>query len=581
MRNYPGGQFEGKVVLNDRYDANFRIDSTAATQTITVSVGMDSTGNQFLPQAGNPQSQSSGSGQMQVQAGCAPAISSVQVNGIATNTIIAGTSGYASLFGQCMTGATAVGLPPGVTVSSFNVYNNGAQINVFFTSQANAATGQHNLTVTTQQGTSTSNAPAVTVALTLQKFMFTDSVAYSRDCAGSASPIAQPTWPSPTAGVTCPQNGYAGDHAVYAAGKTMAGTAVFNVSPALTQAITGAYVQGVTDSSGTFAATNVTIPAGQTSFSASVTDATAFQTSQTQFLNPMNTNWSVAQTGSSCNNSTYGCVAVGMSANPVYVTLADSVLATFAMPAMLTYVALAVGNGGAGSQTAALAGTWAKFSTGSGPANVVTWDGRAMSYYTMGFGSCALDAGQLVQNLPTPSGQCGAFAFLLESVLAMNGIHSTWIQVQPADGASLIVIKKWGLSASPTYSTQTPWQYNFILNGCPICSIDLMVPVSPGGYGDLTNDLSGLSGQGEITPLEKVFLRHFIVKISIAAPGNQYYDPSYGFTYPGEAGFEMQAIEGYAAQLNGDDTTSGSYHFRAPPFGALNISFVENPGSSM
>ena len=30
-----------------------------------------------------------------------------------------------------------------------------------------------------------------------------------------------------------------------------------------------------------------------------------------------------------------------------------------------------------------------------------------------------------------------------------------------------MVIKKWGLSSSPTYPAQAPWQYNFMLNGCP------------------------------------------------------------------------------------------------------------------
>lgn len=376
----------------------------------------------------------------------------------------------------------------------------------------------------------------MTVAVTLQKFSFTNTVAYSRDCAGAASPIAQPTWPSPT-GAACPQVGYAGDHAVYAAGQVMQGTAVFNVSPALTQAVTGIYVQGTTGTAGTFTASGVTIAAGQTSFSAAVSDATAFAASQTQFLNPMNANWSVAQAGTSCKNSTFSCVAVGTSSNPVYVTLANSVLPT-GQTVMLTYLALAVGSGGATSQTTALASTWAQFSTGSGPANVVTWDRRSMSYYTAGFGSCALDAGQLVENLPTPSGQCGAFAFLLESALAMNGIHSNWIQVQADDGVSLMVINNWGLSSSPTYPTQAPWQYNFVLNGCPNCGIDLMVPVSSAGYGDLTNN-QGLAGQGETTPLEKVFARHFIVQISVA-PGNQYYDPSYGITYSSEGALRQK-----------------------------------------
>jgi hypothetical protein len=39
---------------------------------------------------------------------CTPTINAIQVNGQVTNTIIAGTSGYMSLYGQCLEGAYAV-----------------------------------------------------------------------------------------------------------------------------------------------------------------------------------------------------------------------------------------------------------------------------------------------------------------------------------------------------------------------------------------------------------------------------------------------------------------------------------------
>jgi hypothetical protein len=82
----------------------------------------------------------------------------VLVNGVNTNTIIAGTSGYVSVYGSCLSGATyaSVGLPPGVTPLSSNFFDNGTQINVFFSSSATAQTGSHNITVTTPLGTSTS-----------------------------------------------------------------------------------------------------------------------------------------------------------------------------------------------------------------------------------------------------------------------------------------------------------------------------------------------------------------------------------------------------------------------------------------
>ena len=59
----------------------------------------------------------------------------------------------------------------------------------------------------------------------------------------------------------------------------------------------------------------------------------------------------------------------------------------------------------------------------------------------------------------------------------MNGIHSSWIQVQAADRASNLtkmVIKNWDLNA-PSYPAQDPWQFKLILNGCSTCSFDLML----------------------------------------------------------------------------------------------------------
>jgi hypothetical protein len=270
---------------------------------------------------------------------------------------------------------------------------------------------------------------------------------------------------------------------------------------------------------------------------------------------------------------------------------------------MLTYVELAAGTGGATSPAAALANTWAQFSAGSGPANVQTWDRRSMNYYSAGFTSCALNASYVVQNLigpttpPSPptiapynSAQCGAFGYLLESALAMNRIHLYWTQIQATDyspllSAPLMVIQNWSLSGSPSYPTQAPWVYRFLLN-----SGDFMVPALS-SYGDLTNctgpptGCDGLPGQGSYSypltgsPLEKVFASHFIVQIPFAS-GNQYYDPSYGVTYPSAAGFETQAVAGYATQNGGDVSGSGNYHFRALS-GTPDITFTMVLASSM
>jgi hypothetical protein len=132
-----------------------------------------------------------------------------------------------------------------------------------------------------------------------------------------------------------------------------------------------------------------------------------------------------------------------------------------------------------------------------------------------------------------------------------------------------MVINNWceiGVSACPggTPSYTDPWKYKLLLNA----SGDYMVPPPPPplGFGDLFN-LAGIAGQNSSpfattpfirTPLDKVFDSHFIVQIP-AAMGNQYYDASYGVTYPSETGFQSQAVAGYAQQRASD--AGPNYHF--------------------
>jgi hypothetical protein len=114
---------------------------------------------------------------------------------------------------------------------------------------------------------------------------------------------------------------------------------------------------------------------------------------------------------------------------------------------------------------------------------------------------------------------------------------------------------------------------------------------APHSFGDLTS-LVGITGQGEngavsppFTPVEKVFDYHFIVQVPLldGSPlaGNQFFDPSYGVTYPSDAGFEAQAIAGYASQFPPDDTSLGQYHVFRPIPGSPDISFLINPNNSM
>jgi hypothetical protein len=232
---------------------------------------------------------------------------------------------------------------------------------------------------------------------------------------------------------------------------------------------------------------------------------------------------------------------------------------------------------------------------------------------TAGFFSCALTAQQVVMNLYldaqgnphySTSAQCGAFALLLESALAMNRIHSNWVSVfattrdapEAAPTGVNMVIKNWDASAPSEPSNQSPWLYHLVLNVG-----DLMMPPLS-SYGDLINQ-AGIPGQGEPppgTPLEKVFIAHFIVQVVGATAGctdyntlahSQLFDPSYGvtyspagFTYTTQEGFELQAVYGYAARipLYGDGSDHpNDWHLFRPIATSLNISFQCVPGNSM
>jgi hypothetical protein len=62
--------------------------------------------------------------------------------------------------------------------------------------------------------------------------------------------------------------------------------------------------------------------------------------------------------------------------------------------------------------------------------------------------------------------------------------------------------------------------------------------------------------------------------------GNQYYDPSYGVTYPSDVGFESQAVAGYAYRFPIIDGP-GTYHVFSPIVGKPNIIFTPVSSRSM
>lgn len=540
---------------------------------------------------------------------CTPAVTGIRVNGQSTNTIIAGTNGFIEIYGTCLGSARSVEVDGvGITTSStltFDLVNYpDAQVDGFFQASSAASGGVHNVRVATINGMSpvVASAQVFVTAITLESFKLNSGLPlYYRDCAGNKSPITEPTSPAPafdSASNPCPQQfGLAGDHGVFVAGQKMAGTATFTLTPPITQSIPGVYVEGPTlGAFGTFSASDYLIQAGST-FSIPVTTNNALP-SQTQSFN-LTTNWSVAQAGGTCLSATFGCTSAGSAFHPIFVTLAPKVLP--GEEVMLTYVSLAVANGGATDIPTAVANTWAKFTTGGinpAPANVTTWDGRQMFYYSGGFDNCAINARDIVLSPGNPSywGQCGAFAYLLESSFAMNGIHSYWTQINASDRTTSnevkMVIKNWDINA-PTYSSETsPYKYKLEMNSTG----DYMYGTPPNtarttNFGDLSY-ANGKPGQGYNlfgqNPVEKIFDFHFIVCLptSNIAPNvltgpiacSNFFDPSYGVTYASQVDFESKAVAGYAMKLSPDTSASGFFHFAPAPLG--NITFSINIGKS-
>ena len=198
-------------------------------------------------------------------------------------------------------------------------------------------------------------------------------------------------------------------------------------------------------------------------------------------------NWQVTPNPNFC--PTAACGPAGTSSNPLYVTLAAPTLTwsltsigthipcpangggpppcpTVAsgpvVPQTLLYLATSVG--GATTPATAFQNTWSKFSAGgngSGPANVTNWSGQwQLHYYPTGSGftSCATDVSQVLLSA-SGAGQCGSFAQLFLSSLAVNGTtvqilyaatltaQAGWVQVNAADqtptNATKMIVKNW------------------------------------------------------------------------------------------------------------------------------------------
>ena len=97
---------------------------------------------------------------IQQVAACIPTIAGIQVNGQATNTIIAGTNGYVSIYGSCLGSATSV-QSDGTGLQFISIlYTADGQVNASFQASGSASGGIHNVTVSTVNGTNGASSGA-------------------------------------------------------------------------------------------------------------------------------------------------------------------------------------------------------------------------------------------------------------------------------------------------------------------------------------------------------------------------------------------------------------------------------------
>jgi hypothetical protein len=253
--------------------------------------------------------------------------------------------------------------------------------------------------------------------------------------------------------------------------------------------------------------------------------------------NPLQIDW----TYSISSIDQIGFYDAGQTANQVYVCLAN------ATPTYHTVVHLACSSGHATDANGAVAYTWSQFTTsGTGPANVTTWDGTTKLHYYQGglFSGIATDTLGL---LSTSDGNCVAWMSLFENAVAVNGTTANSIIILPVAPDIGFLVKDWTPNAVASYTTTPPYNWKLVL---PTVN-PTMVPTPSGGvYGDLTS-LVTLYGQNTAPPAEKFFGNH-----RVALVGSTYYDPSYGVTYTGPADFQATAVWGGVRSVQGDSTSS-------------------------
>jgi hypothetical protein len=224
-------------------------------------------------------------------------------------------------------------------------------------------------------------------------------------------------------------------------------------------------------------------------------------------------------------------IPAGHTECPVYISLAPPTTS----PLYHTVVHLACSQGHATTQADALANTWGQFGSGSGPANVQTWDGKPLYYYNGDQAHANIDVSGLLSSVAVSryddqisatilknvhDGGCDAWAGLLNASLNVNGITSKRVLITKDNQSFAVNNVVFTLTNS---SIANPYN-KFITQG------------------------SGIPGQNKPTPYEYIFNVHVIVHPDIT--GAIYYDPSYGVTDNDNVDFTSKSLGAWENNAN-------------------------------
>jgi len=402
------------------------------------------------------------------------------------------------------------------------------------------------VTYTVAGRTRSDEVEVTVIEVILKEVSFIGDHSILKDGIGKADPIVDPVW------VDDDNDGdpEINNPVAYSRAMPMQIVATFEITPSLNEnVLAGVTIEGDGPGSLDFNATDITLTGTEVSIPLTLSEE--FLPNETKYFNPMTIDWKSSFDGTNFTPA-------GTSKHQVYVTLADPL--TPPQQLFLTALHLAISNDGAQNEIQAVQKTWDLI---KGPANITTWDGRKLFYYKPGqnFEACATSSFQLL-TFATGSGQCGSFALLLMDAFGANGIQSEFVVVRAKDflsGTSFLV-NDWGFGAE-SFPENAEYKWKLILSE----GGGGMVPPLPADvYGDMLS-LPGIPGQNTVTPSEKAFGSHFIVKVL-----GSYYDPSYGVTYVDADDFEEKSVAGYFNRFPG--AAFNEYQVRKST-GLSNISF--------